>query len=278
MNYIMALSSNIINNKFSYSKINTFDFCPQKYKITYIDKINKSHESIEAFMGKRVHEVLDWFYKDRGKFGNFYTSDILLDRYKKLWNDKWHENVYLANINSKFDKHKLKTKFFYYLNGEKCLMNFFNRYNPNFHQDVIATELSCTVKIDDFNFKCVIDRLDKRNKTYHIYDYKTSVKPLSESKAMDDLQLLIYLLAVKNFFNDSDDIILNWYYLYSNKIISVVHSEEKIDQLRLRVIDRVNEIIKEKKFYPKENILCDWCYYWEECDIKSTKNNSIRLT
>ena len=48
---------------------------------------------------------------------------------------------------------------------------------------------------------------------------------------------------MKKNFNDSDAIILNWYYLYSNKIISVVHCEEKIDQLRLRVIDKVNEII-----------------------------------
>ena len=50
-------------NKFSYSKINTYKSCPQKYKIIYIDEVNIPNESIEAFMGKIVHSVLEWLYK-----------------------------------------------------------------------------------------------------------------------------------------------------------------------------------------------------------------------
>ena len=51
--------------KFSYSQINTFSNCPQKYKLIYIDKIKKPHDSIEAFLGKVVHEVLEWIYKEK---------------------------------------------------------------------------------------------------------------------------------------------------------------------------------------------------------------------
>ena len=43
--------------KFSYSRINTYNQCPQKYKIQYIDKIYSSKNSLEAFMGKSVHDV-----------------------------------------------------------------------------------------------------------------------------------------------------------------------------------------------------------------------------
>ena len=49
---------------YSYSRLNTFKNCPHQYKIIYIDKIKKQDESIEAYMGKRVHETLEWLYLD----------------------------------------------------------------------------------------------------------------------------------------------------------------------------------------------------------------------
>ena len=33
-------------NKFSYSRINTYNQCPQKYKIQYIDKVYSSKNSL----------------------------------------------------------------------------------------------------------------------------------------------------------------------------------------------------------------------------------------
>ena len=55
---------NKINKYYSYSQINTFLNCPKKYKLIYIDKISIKKESIEAFIGKVVHEVLEWIYKE----------------------------------------------------------------------------------------------------------------------------------------------------------------------------------------------------------------------
>ena len=52
------------NYNFSYSQLNTFKICPQQYKIIYINGVRKVDESIEAFMGKRVHEVLEWLYSE----------------------------------------------------------------------------------------------------------------------------------------------------------------------------------------------------------------------
>ena len=80
-------------DKFSYSKINTYKTCPQRFKINYLDKTYKPHESIEAFMGKRVHEVLEWLYNEREYIGTFCTIDHLLDKYNQLWNEKWHQNI-----------------------------------------------------------------------------------------------------------------------------------------------------------------------------------------
>ena len=45
---------------YSHSRLSTFENCPLKFKYTYIDKIETGiEESIEAFLGSRVHEALE---------------------------------------------------------------------------------------------------------------------------------------------------------------------------------------------------------------------------
>ena len=51
-------------NRFSHSSLETYKKCPAQFKIRYIDNIRKPDESIEAFMGKRVHEALEYLYNE----------------------------------------------------------------------------------------------------------------------------------------------------------------------------------------------------------------------
>ncbi len=57
-------------NYFSYSQINSYQMCPLQYKLVYIDGIKRKYESIESYMGKRVHGsinlVLISFQKEKG--------------------------------------------------------------------------------------------------------------------------------------------------------------------------------------------------------------------
>ena len=82
MNCTIKTDNKVSKNIYSYSKLNTYKFCPQKYKIHYLDKVRKPNESIEAFMGKRVHEVLEWFFNQRSNVGSFCTVDFLLNKIK----------------------------------------------------------------------------------------------------------------------------------------------------------------------------------------------------
>ena len=50
---------------YSHSRLSTFEQCPQKFKLHYIDKVETEiEESVEAFMGVRVHETLEKHYRD----------------------------------------------------------------------------------------------------------------------------------------------------------------------------------------------------------------------
>ena len=72
------------SSKYSYSKINLFNSCSLKYKFLYIDKNYKKEEGIEAFLGKLIHETLEWIYKRRSKrVGHIFHLIILLTFTKK---------------------------------------------------------------------------------------------------------------------------------------------------------------------------------------------------
>ena len=279
----------MLETKFSFSKINTYKNCPQKYKINYINKIRKKHEGIEAFMGKRVHEVLEWFYYERKEQSlSFYPFDILLEKYNHLWEDNWHDNIYIARQNYTIVRKKNK-KFRKYFSleknkemlkhiGEICLANYYKRYMKGFDENIDSVELKLSVEINNLKFNCIIDRLDiDNNGNYKIYDYKTGKKSISYSAAMNDLQLSLYQLAIKENYKDCKTISLNWYYLREDKITTVEHSEQKLSQLKNKILYLIEKIKNDKDFVAKKSILCDWCYFWEECEVMVTSNPAKKL-
>ena len=95
LNAICVINMKKKQKYYSYSQLNTFYNCPQKYKIIYIDKIQNNNESIEAFAGKRVHETLEWLYSDLEN-NHFISFDRIADKFNNLWNQKWHDNIYVA--------------------------------------------------------------------------------------------------------------------------------------------------------------------------------------
>ncbi|MBI4980596.1 PD-(D/E)XK nuclease family protein [Candidatus Woesearchaeota archaeon] len=50
---------------YSHSKLGTFQQCKFKYKLQYVDKVKVDvPDTVETFMGKKVHETLEKLYKD----------------------------------------------------------------------------------------------------------------------------------------------------------------------------------------------------------------------
>ena len=60
---IKQLNQNSINEKqmiYSHSRLSTFEQCPYKFKLKYIDNIESEiPQTVEAFLGSRVHETLE---------------------------------------------------------------------------------------------------------------------------------------------------------------------------------------------------------------------------
>ena len=50
----------MIPDYFSYSSLQSYLKCPAQFQFRYVKKIFKKEEGVEAFMGKRVHETIEY--------------------------------------------------------------------------------------------------------------------------------------------------------------------------------------------------------------------------
>ena len=248
-------------------------------EIIYIDKMNNNAESIEGFVGKVVHEVLEWIYL---KKLDYYIWDHIERKYLEIWNDRWHNKIYLAEIKKKYSKDYFKRL------GLECTRNYYkNNGGPKIkHDNIIGTEVPIEITISKYKFKGIIDRIDKDEEYISIHDYKTG-KPKNKKEMLYDLQLIIYLLAIRKRFKKKNNIILNWHFLKEQSLIKqhikIKHTDKNVEKLKDNIIKGAKSIelaIKKNDFPPNPNFLCHWCYYWENCKEKkiyNEKNPAINI-
>jgi putative RecB family exonuclease len=153
---------------YSHSRLGTFETCPLQYKYRYIDKIKRDRESIEAFMGKRVHETLEKLYKDI-KVTKVPSLGDLLTFYTDAWRKNWTGNVEIIR--------KDYTEENYRKLGERCIRDYYRRYYPFDQGKTIGLEQQIFIKLDEqgiYQLVGYIDRLSQApDGTIEIHDYKT---------------------------------------------------------------------------------------------------------
>ena len=262
-------SNDILPTTYSYSQLNTFKTCPQQYKIIYLDGIRNGHESIEAFMGKRVHGTLEWLYNPENRGKSFITFDRLCQAYDDQWITEWHSHIYIADSRKKTD--------YYYSIGKRCLSNYYSHYGPTFDELVEGTEVKLQFSIGDYTFRGIIDRLDNPEPgKWIVHDYKTSKHPKSERQAINDIQLALYQIAIEQNYGQVNEISLTWHFLRFGSEVKILHGRDQLEKLKNKINKMVKKIIHSmddiNNFLPKETMLCNWCYLWEECSAKVGKN------
>ncbi|MBC8322752.1 MAG: PD-(D/E)XK nuclease family protein [Candidatus Marinimicrobia bacterium] len=260
--------------RFSYSGLESYKKCPAQFKFRYIDFIRKPDEGIEAFMGKRVHEALEFLYKEV-QSGRIPIIDSIHDYYKSIWTEKWHDRIAIAKRGERKED--------YFRLGEDCIARFYRKNQP-FAERVEGIELEMDFMLggdDSYRMKGIMDRLDHDgNGKFEIHDYKTGKRALSQGQADKDGQLALYQIALEQQRDDVKDVTLVWHFVRYGIEIRSKRTMEQLQLLSTSMQERINEIrLKEKEgadFPPKPMILCNWCYYWEECPAQHGTNPYIR--
>src|ERR1041384_3905121 len=103
----------------SHSSIGTYEQCPKRYGFRYAQKLRTDSESIEGYLGKRVHEALDRVYY-LARNGRVLTEEELIGGYEAEWDRNWSPDVVVVNTDLKPEHYRAV--------GRRCLQDYSGRY------------------------------------------------------------------------------------------------------------------------------------------------------
>lgn len=244
---------------YSHSKLSTFEQCPYKYKLKYIDKIKKDEkEFIELFLGKRVHDTLEKLYCDL-KHQKETSMDDLLLFFDELWDERWHDGII---IKKQYEKENYKEM------GRKFITDYYNRHYPFDEATTLGLEQRILIQLDEegtYKLQGYIDRIAKKGDgEYEIHDYKTSgTFPVGD--VSEDRQLALYAIGVKNQYPDVSSIKLFLHYLAFDMELCFEKKEKELEDLKKATIELIETIEHEEQFDTNVSALCDWCDYQTIC-------------
>ena len=248
---------------YSYSRLTNFDNCALQYKFNYIDKLEKDFDnSIESFMGSKVHDALEELYKKQ-KLGELLTLDKLLEFYELEWKKDFTDEIKIVKKDSSQEN--------YFALGKRYLTDYYNHYYPFDQNYTIGLEMEINLKLnDEYSIIGYIDRLAVKDGVYYIHDYKTSGNLPTNDEITKNKQLAIYAIAIKEKFNDVKEVKLVWHFLAFDTEIVLTKTDEDYEVLKKEILEKILyiESLSIEDFKPKESILCEWCAYASYCPVK----------
>jgi putative RecB family exonuclease len=248
-------------NIYSHSKLSTFEQCPFKYKLRYIDKIRPEIEkTIEAHLGSAVHDTLEWIYNTIKENPNKnFDLDEIITHYAIKWQESYTNDILIV-------KKQLSSKD-YFNKGVEFLANYFQENAP-FRDGTIECEKKVFIELDEnTKLQGFIDRLVHNIETgeYEIHDYKTANTLPSQEKMNEDRQLALYSIAIKELFGKDKEVSLIWHYLAHNQKIKSKRTNLELEKLKKETKQLIRKIESTKDFPFCPSILCNWCEYKDIC-------------
>lgn len=233
-------------------KLNMFELCPQQYKFTYIDHLDKEHKTPKPYltMGAHVHNALHDFYQQ------LEAEDRNYEQLEKILRRRWVENR--QGFSSREDEALWGVK------ALNMLRLFVHRMDlsvtPTLLEDYYDVELDPTLKILGR-----IDRADElEDGTLHVIDYKTGKYNEDE---VSEIQLILYSLIVSA--NTKKTVSkASYLYLPTWQWHTIEVGQEEADEAVNIVREQVEKIIAEKEFAPQPNQYCKNCDFLSICPAR----------
>lgn len=258
---------------YSHSRLSSFENCPKQFEYRYVLKIPSESEGVEAFVGKRVHEVLERLYLFVGK-GQIPGIEKVVDRYHTLWEETYDpERVRIVREN---------TPLAYYRQlGEDCLRGYYLRHYPFDESETLGLEKRVVFPLDDtgeYRMQGIIDRISRaRDGAIEIHDYKTGARVPSQRILDQDRQLALYQLGLVRTYGEDTEFRLIWHYVAKNRTCVSTRTKEDLARLRTDTIARIDEIQAATEFPARKISLCGWCEYKSRCPLWATPEDLARI-
>jgi putative RecB family exonuclease len=256
---------------YSHSRLSTFEQCRQKYKFRYVDGIKVPGQSVEAFLGSRVHEVMERLYEDV-RHRKIPELGELLDFYRQRWEAEWSDDVRIQR--------KEYTEENYFDMGAGFVGDYYARHRPFDDGRTLGLETQDLLDLGDGNrFHVRIDRLiDEGGGTFSVNDYKTAKNLPGQDYHDADRQLAFYSIWVRERFPEAKRVRLVWHYLAHDRHVVSERTPEQLEDLKGHVRAVIGEIESCRVFGPSVSTLCDWCEYREMCPAWEHESRVSKLS
>lgn len=241
---------------YSFSKIQVYKQCPNKFNLSYIQKIKYYNESLALEKGSFLHQQIEDYFNDEITLFNF----------------KLHNTSQIQELNTLssgiIESSKIKTITKY-------------KNNPRFKiyiEDSLGFELQnkqlkvINYKKSSVMFKGFIDfyMLDSKTNTGIIIDWKSGKVP--QKQYTNNTQLKLYGLYIFLKYPNINNIKIQFYYLEHDFTKEWILTRNCSNDIQDKLLNDINEIETDVTFNKKYSPLCRYCdYFQRECEFNDSE-------
>ena len=244
---------------YSHSRLASFEDCPRKFQYRYVLKIPSETESVEAFVGKRVHEVLERLYIFTGR-GKVPPLAQRAQRYSQLFDE--------PTTRSACGSCAARTASHYRELGERCLTNYYRAPTPSTRTRPWAGGAGRfrSTRLGGYRHpghrRPHRPRARRRHRDPRLQDRRTRPQP---EQLDQDRQLALYQIGVAQRSARGNR--CGWCGTTCATASSAPPPARPSSSTTLRdqTIELIDRIQAETPFEPRPSPLCRWCEYREIC-------------
>jgi len=230
----------------NYSKIKTYKECPYLFKQKYVKGIKEGLIPASS-LGVSIHRTLEAYYASKSFNG-------ILKYYNRYFISGGYQSA--------------AEQMEYYLKG-KAMLEAYAIKDEERKTEVFSTEQEFIFDYQEWTIRGKIDRIDKTGQdTWEVIDYKTDLEPPADFKAQDSLQLGIYSVGAKRYWNMKEGK-ASIYFVSNNTKASADFKDFNEEEI-LETFIKTGELILKEEFSPNQKH-CPDCLMRNRCPFSSTR-------
>ena len=235
--------------RLSFSRVDTYESCPLKYRFSYIDEL-PGVPGPHLSWGSSIHSALEAWWDQ--KLPEAPPVEVLLEALYANWDDEG------------FAEMEREDKVRWYRHAQDVLRRHHDRYARTY-TPAVATEQWFELDLGDgIEVVGSIDHVARAaGGGIGIVDWKTNRKAKTRAHVSGSLQLAVYALAAKQLWGHEPEwVALD--FVVPGVRVTVERSQIDVDAAVERIRDTA-ALIRAEAYDPKPSGLCPWCDYRAEC-------------
>ena len=229
---------------YSYSQLDTFQKCQKQYMYEYV-------------------------HKEKRKFFNVVLEGTIVHKFLELlWGHTWEDTTDLV-----IQQYGMYDKI-------KEIQEYLQRIIPaDFFKNTLECEYQINFDVMGMQFKGFIDRLDKKEQTFEIIDYKYGAYEYNAWNLVNSLQVDLYCYAIMQQFH-VDAVYFTYHNVKQNTMVTRYVKKQSINASNIVALIKAIENAKTTNYFPPQvSSLCSYCFFNNVCeDYKTWLYNEYKLT